>query len=257
MNRAGVSGDSGLTGAVHTRFWRRSLLGACHGLGRHGSCDAVEDGLAAQVPGDVAGLVDDRGGGRGVALAQQVLGVVKQALGEVVRSALFAEYADRLCVGRVTVDFGAEFSGATVHFNRAVFSGATVYFRFASFSGGAVDFNRANFSARTVYFSRAEFLGSKVYITADFSGGTVDFSRASFFGGTVYFFGAVFSSGTVDFSGAEFSGGKVDFSGAKFFGGTVRFVDARWLHPPQFDWDVDAVPPEGVTLPAESGALPS
>ena len=51
----------------------------------------VEQWLAAQAAGDCAGFVDGRRGGIGVAEAREVLGVVEQAMGEVVGGALLAQ----------------------------------------------------------------------------------------------------------------------------------------------------------------------
>ena len=45
---------------------------------------AVEEWLAAQAAGDVAGLAHRLDGGRGAAVAGRVLGVVQQAVGQVV-----------------------------------------------------------------------------------------------------------------------------------------------------------------------------
>lgn len=148
----------------------------------------------------------------------------------------------------------ARFSGGTVNFRGATFSGGTVYFSGAKFSSGTVNFSHATFSGGTVYFSGAKFSGGEVYFSgATFSGGTVEFTRAEFSGATVEL-GATFSRGTVSFGGAKFSEGGVCFSGARFSGGTVDFHEvAAWLHPPRFDWDADAAPPEGVMLPPESG----
>jgi uncharacterized protein YjbI with pentapeptide repeats len=148
----------------------------------------------------------------------------------------------------------AVFSGGTLSFSGAVFSRGTVVFGGASFSGGSADFGGAVFSGVSVDFGGAGFSGGSVSFSgAGFSGGPVSFDGAEFSGGVVDFSGAVFSSavtgGTVSFVGAGFSGGRVDFGGARFSGGKVDFGGAGcWSHPPEFDWD--AKPPAGVTLPA-------
>ncbi len=194
-----------------------------------------------------------------------------------------------------TVDFhGAEFTGGTVDFSSAEFSGGRVDFSYAGFSGSTVEFGSSKFTGAGVSFGGAEFFRGRVSLTlaeffrgrvgfrsARFSGGTVDFGFAKFSGATVGFRFAEFTDGTADFGNAEFTDGTVDFGNAKFSGATVDFgrakftgatvdfgnakftgatVDFRlvsaWLHPPQFDWDVDAVPPEGVMRPTESGDTP-
>ncbi len=83
----------------------------------------------------------------------------------------------------------------------------------------------------------------------------VDFSDAQFSGTPVLFRGRFGFSGKVDFRYAKFSGGTV-FFGGRLSGGMVDFSHVNeWSQPPQFDWG-DGVPPEGVTLPAESGGTP-
>ena len=194
-----------------------------------------------------------------------------------------------------TVDFhGAEFTSGTVDFSSTEFSGGRVDFSYAGFSGSTVEFGSSKFTGAGVSFGGAEFFRGRVSLTlaeffrgrvgfrsARFSGGTVDFGFAKFSGATVGFRFAEFTDGTADFGNAEFTDGTVDFGNAKFSGATVDFgrakftgatvdfgnakftgatVDFRlvsaWLHPPQFDWDVDAVPPEGVMRPTESGDTP-
>ena len=157
------------------------------------------------------------------------------------------------------VDFSAaEFSGGTVSFGGAEFSGGRVDFGGAEFSGGQVDFSDAEFSGATVSFGSVEFSGATVsFGGAEFSGSTVGFGSAEFSGGQVNFRFAEFSGGQVNFGFAEFSSATVSFGSAEFSGGTVNFERTKvWLHPPQFDWAVGAVPPPGVKLPskAESSA---
>src|SRR6266568_4230172 len=165
---------------------------------------------------------------------------------------------------------GAEFTGGTVDFHSAEFTGGTVDFHSAEFTGGTVDFHSAKFTGATVDFHGAEFTsGTADFSSTEFSGGRVDCSNAEFFRGRVGFRSARFSGGTVDFGFAKFSGatvgfrfaeftdGTADFGNAEFTGATVDFrLVSAWLHPPQFDWDVDAVPPEGVMRPTESGDTP-
>jgi hypothetical protein len=50
--------------------------------------------LAVQAAGDAAGFLDGRRGGVGVAGAPEVLGVVEEAVGEVVGGALLAQAGD-------------------------------------------------------------------------------------------------------------------------------------------------------------------
>ena len=57
------------------------------GLGGCQVCGAVEKQLAAQMVGDLAGLADGLVGGFGISQAGEVLGVVEQAMGEVVGGA--------------------------------------------------------------------------------------------------------------------------------------------------------------------------
>ena len=75
-------------------------LGQGPGFGRGDGCGAVEQRLAAQPLGDVAGFADGRRGGFGVSEALQVLGVVEQAMGEVVGGAVLAQAGDRRGEGR-------------------------------------------------------------------------------------------------------------------------------------------------------------
>lgn len=83
-----------------------------------------------------------------------------------------------------------------------------------SYSGDeprVVSFVGAQFSGSTVHFDRAVFdLGGGV----ESSGGVI-FDSAVFSGGEVRFGGAEFSGGTVSFRGAQFSGGRVDFTTVK------------------------------------------
>lgn len=152
--------------------------------------------------------------------------------------------AIRVIAAHLRDDARVSWCGKDFDFTGVIFDGGN--FLQARFSGGQVDFSEAKFSGATVSFGGAEFSGSTVgFGSAEFSGGQVNFRFAEFSGGQVNFGFAEFSSATVSFGSAEFSGGTVNFERTKV-----------WLHPPQFDWAVGAVPPPGVKLPskAESSA---
>src|SRR5215471_5584996 len=75
---------------------------------------AVEQGLAAESAGDVAGFSDGFFGGLVIAQAEQVLGVVEQAVGEVVGGGVLAQAGDcggERCAG-VRAGFGGGEAGA-------------------------------------------------------------------------------------------------------------------------------------------------
>jgi len=65
------------------------------GSGGLGGVRAVEQGLAAESAGDVAGFADGRFGGLVIAQAEQVLGVIEQAVGQVVGGGMLAQPGDR------------------------------------------------------------------------------------------------------------------------------------------------------------------
>ena len=163
-----------------------------------------------------------------------------------------------------TVDFReAEFSGGTIYFMDSAFNGGMVNFGEARFSGSMVDFTHSAFNGGTIDFRKAEFSSGTLDLRSSlFNGGTVNFGEARFSGGEVNFGGsafngsiidlnkAKFSKGTVDFRNSKLNGGSVDFTAAEFTGGTVDFsIVEQWRRPPQFDWAVGSVPPDGVKLP--------
>ena len=65
------------------------------GRGGLGGVRAVQQRLAAQPAGDAAGFADRGLGGLGVAGSEQVLGVVEQAVSEVVWGGVLAQPGDR------------------------------------------------------------------------------------------------------------------------------------------------------------------
>ena len=81
--------------------WECGHLGPCAGFcGRHVR-GAVQQRLTAQAVADVAGFIGDRLGGVGVALAPQVLGIVEQAVGEMIGGGPLAQAGNRGGVGIV------------------------------------------------------------------------------------------------------------------------------------------------------------
>jgi hypothetical protein len=72
---------------------------------------AVEQWLAAQPGGDAAGLADGRCGGLGLTKVDQVLGVVEQAVGEVVGGGVLAQPGERRASGRAGIGSGEADAG--------------------------------------------------------------------------------------------------------------------------------------------------
>ncbi len=74
--------------------WRQDL-GLYRGLYGGDVRGPVQQRLTAQVTGDVVGFAAGCLGGSGIVQAREVLGVVEQAVGEVVGGGLLAQAADR------------------------------------------------------------------------------------------------------------------------------------------------------------------